>query len=166
MPLQPWSPLRAAFAPETSLSYCESKKKNVPFSLLSATCFPRSNISVSRVCLGLGPEGGLRAALGARLWVVPGHWGCAMAVTGGRWRGRWRDPFLAPKHHLGFAPQHKGMMDGLAQAQLVAPALRARGPGMFAWAPGAVSQLGVPVLLQAGSRVCLERVKSCPRAAP
>lgn len=158
VPVQPRVPLRAAFAPGASLS--SSASKNVPFSLISATSlFPRVKYFGEQSVFGFGARGRFES----RPWLVPEHWGYAMALTGGQVEG----PFSStPNTIWDLLHSTRGWLDELAQAGLVAPALRARGPRMFAWSLGAVSWLWIPFLLQAGSWMCLERIKSCPGTAP
>lgn len=111
--------------------------KSVPFSLISATSlFPLLKYFGKQSMFGLGARGKFESSFGCQALV--GSWALGLCC-GPHW-GQVEGPFFStqtPFEEL--LRSTKGWLDELAQAGLVAPALRARGPRMFAWAPGAVS---------------------------
>lgn len=138
--------------------------KNVPFSLISATAlFPMVKYFGEQSVFGFGARGRFESSFGCQALV--GSW--ALGLCCGPHRGWVEGPFSStPNTIWDLLHSTRRRLDELGQARLVAPALRARGPRMFAWAPGAVSWLWIPFLFQAGSWMCLERIKSCPSTAP
>lgn len=124
--------------------------------------FPWSNILGSRACLGLGPEGGLRAAFSARLWLVPGHWGYAVALTGWQVEG----PFFSTQKPFGTCSiAQRGDWMNWPRLGLWHLLWGQEDPGCL---PGhqELCPSWIPFLLQACSWMSLGRVKSCPALHP
>lgn len=111
--------------------------KNMPFSFISATSlFLLVKYLGEQSMFGFGARGRFESSLWCQALV--GSWALGLRCGPHRVAGG-GTIFQHPKTIWDLLHSTKGGLDELAQAGLVALALRAKGPRMFAWVPEAVS---------------------------